>query len=146
MFEEERWGQFSRRNGHIYITIFYHFKCWKYCFQALMRVKIAEFSWGCAVSPIPPNYIWNKLHLFTYPLLCSDSSQYATIFSQSLISSGISPDILMHVLADCIIFLIRSAQLLFNFYLKQKQRFSQGRIEDLNATSVFCKCPILDVR
>ena len=39
-------------------------------------------------------------------------------------TSGISPHILMHILEDCIMFLMRTAWVLFNFYLKQKERFS----------------------
>ena len=38
-------------------------------------------------------------------------------------TSGISPDILMNVLEDCIIFLIWVACTLFNFYRKQKQTY-----------------------
>ena len=41
-----------------------------------------------------------------------------------LFTSGICPDVLMNVLEDCIIVLIRAALALFDFYLKQKKRFS----------------------
>ena len=37
--------------------------------------------------------------------------------------SAIDPDILRNVLENCIMFLIGAAWVLFNFYLKQKQRF-----------------------
>ena len=71
----------------------------------------------------------DKLTLFNNASPCSDSSQYAIIFSQLLINadfftSGIGPNVPMNVLEDYIIFLIWAAWVLFNFYLKQKQRFS----------------------
>ena len=40
------------------------------------------------------------------------------------LTSGIGPDILMKVFEGYIILLISAGWLLFNFYLKQKQRFS----------------------
>ena len=43
-----------------------HFKTWEYCFQAKIKLKITKFSW-CGT-------IWNKLHLFAYTSLCSESS------------------------------------------------------------------------
>ena len=39
-------------------------------------------------------------------------------------TSGISPDILVNVLEDCIMFLAWVARVLLNFYLKQKQMYS----------------------
>ena len=43
---------------------------------------------------------------------------------QIFLTSGIGPDILMRVFEGYIILLISGGQLLFDFYLKQKQRFS----------------------
>ena len=43
---------------------------------------------------------------------------------QIFLTSGIGPDILMKVFEGYIILLISAGWLLFNFYLKQKQRFS----------------------
>ena len=36
---------------------FFTILCWKYCFQACMRVKTIEFSQSCAVPPDPQLYV-----------------------------------------------------------------------------------------
>ena len=83
------------------------------------------------VPPIlrPPYCIWNKPHLFPYTSLCSHSSQYTIIFSQSLInadflSSELGSDILMNMLKDCILFLFWVDWVLFNFVLNKTMIFS----------------------
>ena len=43
------------------------------------------------------------------------------MISADFFTSGISSDILMNVLEDCIIFLVWAACVLFSFYFKQKQ-------------------------
>ena len=77
----------------------------------------------------PHLHNWSKPNLFSNTLLCLDFSQYAIIFLQSFVNadffpSGIDPDILINVLEDCIILLTWAAWVLFNFHLKQKQKFS----------------------
>ena len=59
------------------------------------------------------------------PRFCSNLSQYAVIVPnhwsmQIFFTSGISPDILMNVVEDCIIFVIWAVWAIFKFYLKQK--------------------------
>ena len=74
--------QFSRKRFvYIYITILCQFACWEYCFQAKMKIKIGKFSWGGTNPLQTPKYIKNKPHLLIYTSLCSDCSEYATIFS-----------------------------------------------------------------
>ena len=87
-------------------------------------------------SPRTPNYIWDKPNLLTNASFCSDSSKYA-IFSQSLMiadfffTSAIGPDILIKVVT----FLVWAACVLFNFYIKQKQKFSVWSFTE-NATFI----------
>ena len=62
-------------------------------------------------------------------MLYFDSSQYAIIFSQSLINvdflnSRMDADILMNVFEDYIILLIWVARILFNFYLTKNKAFN----------------------
>ena len=96
-----------------------------------MRVQIAKCSWGCA-DPSTPDFIWNKLHLFTNNLLCLDSSHYATYTFQiiDLNQCRFPPPPFLFLNRssypdewDCIIFLIWAACVLFNFDLKQIQWF-----------------------
>ena len=65
--------------------------------------KLKNFP-GVATSLKSPNCIWYKPNLFVNAWLCS------------------VPDIQMELFLDYIIFLIWAAWILFNFYLKQKQR------------------------
>ena len=58
--------QFSRKRNVIHVTILFA---------------------GVILAPTPLNYIWNKPNLFANASLCSDSFQYAKIFSESLINS-----------------------------------------------------------
>ena len=66
-------------NSH-YVTVLRLVKCWKHCLQTQMRVKKTLKK-----PPVVPVNFWNKPHLFANTSLCSDSSQYAIIISQSLI-------------------------------------------------------------
>ena len=45
------------------------------------------------------------------------------------------PDILVNVFEDCIIFLVWAVWVLFNFYLKQKQRFQSGSLLKMSSSS-----------
>ena len=87
--------------------------------------------------PQAPNCSWSTPNLFVNTSFSSDFSQYAIVFYQSLINADLvtferGPDFLMNVLEDCIIFLIWAAWLLFDFYLKQKQRFSVTFTENVS--------------
>ena len=102
--------QFSRkRNVIYYITIL---------FAAVL------------LSPRPPNCIWNKPNLFDNDSLCSDIFPICKKKFEFLINSDFFYlwdrhwYFLINVLEDCIEFLTWAARALFNFYLKQKQRFS----------------------
>ena len=123
---------FSRkRNVYIYITTLCQFKWWKYCFQ--MRGKISKFFWrhGSLLTSPPPlsppsifetNQTISKrfalLRVFPIRNLFLIIDQCRFYFT-----SGIDPVILMKEFEDYIIFFIWEACFLFNFYLKQKQRF-----------------------
>ena len=71
---------------------------------------------------------WEQTTLI-HLLIALLGSQCTILFFQPLVNadffiSGIDPDILMNVLKYFIIFLIWASWVLFNFHLKQKQRFS----------------------
>ena len=88
-------------------------------------------------SPQAPNCIWNKPNLFVNTSFCSDFSQYAIVFYQSLINAVLltterGSDVLVNVLEDYIIFLIWTAWLLLDFYLKQKERHSVTFTENVS--------------
>ena len=88
-------------------------------------------------SPQAPNCIWNKPNLFVNTSFCSDFSQYAIVFYQSLINAVLltperGPDVQVNVLEDYIIFLIWTAWLLLDFYLKQKERHSVTFTENVS--------------
>ena len=84
--------------------------------------------WGCATSQTPQLYLKKNS-------TCLPTSSYAWILSnmqkcslnlwsiQILFTSGISPDILINMFEDCIVFIIWAAWAVFNFFLTQKQRF-----------------------
>ena len=88
-------------------------------------------------SPQAPNCIWNKPNLFVNTSFCSDFSQYAIVFYQSLINAVLltperGSDVQVNVLEDYIIFLIWTAWLLLDFYLKQKERHSVTFTENVS--------------
>ena len=92
-----------------------------------MKEKLQNFL-EAALPPKPPNCIWNKPALFVNTSLCSDSFQYGKILSQSLIypdffTSGMGPDIFVNMLWDCIVFLIWTAWVLFDFILSKINDF-----------------------
>ena len=82
-----------------------------------------------------PNCIWKKSHLiiqhlaytFTY---IAYTSRYAINISWNIgqcrffVASGIDHGILIDLFEDCAVYLIWTAWVLFDFYLKQKQMFS----------------------
>ena len=81
--------------------------------------------------PHAPSCIWNKPNLLANTSLCSDSSQYVIIFSQSLVNANfftsvLGPDVLINFFffffffKDCIIYLIWAACVLFDFYFRAK--------------------------
>ena len=88
-------------------------------------------------SPQAPNCIWNKPNLFVNTSFCSDFSQYAIVFYQSLINAVLltperGSDVQVNVLEDYIIFLVWTAWLLLDFYLKQKERHSVTFTENVS--------------
>ena len=80
----------------------------------------------------PPNCIWNKPNLFANASFCTNSFQYAKIFSQPLINpdffftSGIGPDTLMNVLEDCIVSLFEQSEFCLIFILSKNNDFQFG--------------------
>ena len=72
-----------KRNVSIY-TILCQYKRWKHCFH-YMNVKTANIFLVLHCLP-PQKCLWKEPHLFTYTLVCPNSSQYAITFAQSLIN------------------------------------------------------------
>ena len=56
---------------------------------------------------------------------------------QIFLTSGISPDVLMNVLEECIILLVWVACVLFNFYLKLKKQSYSVLSFDENANFIY---------
>ena len=133
VFEREKGTQFVvklpvfRKNKCSYLrNDSSQFKCWEYCFQALLRVKIAKIFQGLRPREAPTVFGTNQLCYQCLDLLgfFSVCNIFPIIDLCSFFTSEIGPDIPMNVLEDCIILLIWAAWCLFNFYLKQNQRLS----------------------
>ena len=72
-----------------------------------------------------PKCVWNKPHLFTFARILPICNNIFIIIDQCrffFFTSGIGPGNMINVLEDCIMFLIWTAWVLFNFYLKQKKK------------------------
>ena len=82
---------------------------------------------GAVTSTRIPNCIWDKPNLLANTSFCSDSSQYA-ILSQSLVQIDLI--FWWKCLKTTFLFFIWTASVLFNFYLKQQQRFSVWSITE----------------
>ena len=89
----------GKRVNIYYVTSLRQFKSWKH-FPSLNEGKNCNFFPGlhCYYHPRHPSCS-NEPHLFANVSLCSDSSQYAILFSRSLIrffsTSGIGPNCIL---------------------------------------------------
>ena len=93
-----------------------------------MKLRVSKIFWGSATSQTP-NRIWNNLNLFANASLCSNSSQYSIIFSQSLINTDFFYFWDRPWYSDECAWRLHyipylAAWSLFDFYVKQKQRSS----------------------
>ena len=79
--------------------------------------KVAKFTWVCVTPQTAQGYLEQTTLIFLHLSLLASQ-----VLNDICLLLG--PDNLMNVLVDCFIFLIWTAWISFNFYLKQKQRFS----------------------
>ena len=113
-------------------------------FPSLKEGKNCNIFLELRLPPQIPQLYLGQTKLFRQHLALLKFFPLCNIFSiivnlDFFFTSGIGPDILTKVFEYYIILLIWAAWVLFNFYLKQKQRFSVSNFTENTPSSPFIK-------